>query len=95
MREINELKNIANTIADSFGSRKVALCCLKNIHLETERMNAMNNALPFGSEPLGVTESRIVLRHLNEKYDNCGDVYIVGVKNTKNGAMVQMKRGLA
>ena len=60
-------------------------------------MNAMNNALPFGSEPLGVTESRIVLRHLNEKYDNCGDVYAVGVKNTKkkNGAMVQMKRGLA
>lgn len=95
MRESNELKNIANMIANSFDTRKAALSYFESIHRETDRINAMNDFLPFGSESLGVTESRIVLRHLNEKYDNHNDVYAVGVKNTKNGTMVQMKRGLA
>lgn len=95
MREINELKNIANMIANHFGSRKTALSYLKNIHLETDRMNHMNDILPSGIESLGITESRIVLRHLNENYDNHNDIYAVGVKNTKNEAMVQTKGGLA
>lgn len=91
MREINELKNIANMIANHFGSRKTALSYLKNIHLETDRMKLMNDILPSGIESLGITESRIVLRHLDERYDNCGDEYTVGVKNTKTGEMVIMK----
>ena len=95
MRESNELKNIANMIANSLDSRKMALRYLKNIRPEADRVNAMNDILPSGIESLGVTESRIVLRHLDERYDDCHNTYIVGVKNTKNGAMVQMKRGLA
>lgn len=94
MRESNELKNIANMIANRLDSRKAALRYLKNIRPEADRVNAMNDILPSGIETLGITESRIVLRHLNEKYDNHHNAYAVGVKNTKSGAMVQMKRGL-
>lgn len=85
MREITKLKNIANMIANHFGSRKTALCCLKNIHLEANRVDAMNDILPSGIETLGITESRLVLWHLNEKYDNHHNAYAVGVKNTKKG----------
>lgn len=80
MRESNELKNIAIIISNHFDSRKAALCCLKSIHPEADRVNAMNNILPSGIESLGVTESRIVLRYLDEKYDDCHNTYIVGIK---------------
>ena len=96
MRERNELKNIANMIANRFDSRKAALCCLKNIRPEADRVNAMNNILPSGIEFLGVTESRMVLRYLDERYDDCHNAYIVGIKNTKNEEWyVEMERGLA
>lgn len=96
MRERNELKNIATIIANRFDSRKATLYYLKSIHPEADRVNAMNNILPSGIESLGVTESRMVLRYLDKKYDDCHNTYIVGIKNTKNEEWyVEMERGLA